>query len=795
MAINTLKTKDDEIYVKKSDIDAIRKRPSMYAAAVGSAGALHICKEIIDNNRDECFKKDSPGNVINVEITEKGMISRDNGRGIPTKLLRVIHETNQAGSNMTRSGGATAGENGTGTALAVALSHDFKVTTIRPQEKKKLTLIYREGELIDEILEDYNGDDHGLITMFTPSKKILGVDKIPVDELVKWIQGFNYTLPKSINLNYTVNGRKYSVVHRNLYEFFDTVIPTEDRFCNTLVIECSNKLTETFMEKPFNRKFKIEAAIVYSNPTNFKGEDTRQSWMNMIYTSQNGSHVNGVINGLSKYLIEKAKSKNKRLNEVDNKDLKKDVLSHLHVVVKAECDFAHMFNSQAKHTVESSELEKCITETVYNTLKEMNQSVIDELVDVVVSNHRARIEGEKARAISRSTKTYKGWTKPKSFIPCSSIKTEQPKELFLVEGNSAGGGIRQARDPLYQAILMFRGKSLNVWDLELDRVLKSDTWMNLVKVLECGIGASFDIKKLAYDRIIIATDADVDGYHIRVIFLTFFYKFMPGIIESGKLWIVEPPLYELKAGKDVNYVASQKEYIEECINSMSDVWIEFPKKNGSKIPANTRDFVTEAFDYLETLEKCSVDLSVSKYLLEYIANGFATYGDSPEKFIDNVDDWLRMVTKVYPEVRFDHNTHQISATIDLIDQLIIVDEALVNSLSDIINIQRKYDILIHYNSKKRNIDVSTTLSKFFENIKRFYPVIKNRFKGLGSTEPDASKKVIMDPKTRRIFRVGFDDIHQTTKMLSNLIGKGKEDVINRKEMLLNFKFDMSMIDT
>ena len=372
---------------------------------------------------------------------------------------------------------------------------------------------------------------------------------------------------------------------------------------------------------------------------------------------------------------------------------------------------------------------------------------------------------------------------------------EQPKELFLVEGNSAGGGIRQARDPLYQAILMFRGKSLNVWDLELDRVLKSDTWMNLVKVLECGIGASFDIKKLAYDRIIIATDADVDGCHIRVIFLTFFYKFMPGIIESGKLWIVEPPLYELKAGKDVNYVASQKEYIEECINSMSDVWIEFPKKNGSKISANTRDFVTEAFDYLETLEKCSVDLSVSKYLLEYIANGFATYGDSPEKFIDNVDDWLRMVTKVYPEVRFDHNTHQISATIDLIDQLIIVDEALVNSLSDIINIQRKYDILIHYNSKKRNIDVSTTLSKFFENIKRFYPVIKNRFKGLGSTEPDASKKVIMDPKTRRIFRVGFDDIHQTTKMLSNLIGKGKEDVINRKEMLLNFKFDMSMIDT
>lgn len=793
MANKPTNFKDDEIYIKESDIDAIRRRPSMYAASVGSAGALHICKEIIDNNRDECFKKESPGNEINIEITDKGIVSRDNGRGIPTKLLRVVHETNQAGSNMTRSGGATAGENGTGTALSVALSHDFKVTTIRPQEKKKLTLIYREGELIDEILEEYNGDDHGLITMFTPSKKILGVDKIPVDELVKWIQGFNYTLPKSINLNYTVNGRKYSVVHRKLYEFFDTVIPSEDRFCNTLVFECSNKLVETFMDKKYNRKFSIEAAIVYSNPTNFKGEDTRQSWMNMIYTSNNGSHVDGVINGLSKYLIERVKAKNKRLSDVDNKDLKKDVLAHLHVVVKAECDFAHMFDSQAKHTVDDNDLMKSIAETVYDTLKGMNQGVIDELIDVVVSNHRARIEGEKARAVSRSTKTLKGWVKPKSFIPCASIKTDHPKELFLVEGNSAGGGIRQARDPLYQAILMFRGKSLNVWDADLTRVLKSDTWMNLIKILGCGVGDSFDIKKLAYDRIIIATDADIDGFHIRVIFLIFFYKFMPEIIQAGKLWIVEPPLYELKSGKQITYVASQKEYIEACISSMEDVNIEFPKKNGSKIIADAKEFVTEAFDYLEKLENLSIDYSISKYLLEYIVNGFATYGETPEQFINNVDDWLRMVTKVYPEVRFDHNTNQISATIDLIDQLIIVDDHLVESLHDLIDIQKRYDILIHYTSK--TVNTTTTLSKFFENIKRFYPVIKNRFKGLGSTEPDASKMVIMDPKTRRIFRVGFEDIEWTTQRLARLVGKTKEDVLERKEMLMDFKFDMSMIDT
>jgi DNA gyrase subunit B len=123
---------------------------------------------------------------------------------------------------------------------------------------------------------------------------------------------------------------------------------------------------------------------------------------------------------------------------------------------------------------------------------------------------------------------------------------------------------------------MFKGKSLNVWDNDLDRVLKSEPWLNLVKILGCGIGSGFDIKKLKYDKIIIATDADVDGYHIRVGFITFFVKYMPDIIRAGKLYIAEPPLYKLQRGKDVSYVATRREYMDKCIESLGDLEIEFP---------------------------------------------------------------------------------------------------------------------------------------------------------------------------------------------------------------------------
>ena len=549
-----------------------------------------------------------------------------------------------------------------------------------------------------------------------------------------------------------------------------------------------DKLDETVLGKVYHRKFNIEVAMMYSDPDSYKGEDIRQSWMNMIHTYENGSHMDGVIRGFSRFITEKIVKSNKKLEDAD---LRKDILAHLNVVIKANCNFANMFSAQAKYMVFNKELGKAIESCVYHKLLEMNSSnAINSICNAIIGNHRARIEGEKARNVASVTRVKKQWTTPDSYLPCSSVKTDMPKELFIVEGKSAGGGLTGARDARYQAILMCKGKGLNVYDVPLDKVVISDSWKNMVPILGCGVGPTFDMKKLKFDKIIIATDADIDGFQIRTILCTFFKKFLPEIIDAGKLYIAEPPLYKLVNGKDVSYVATQTEYIEKCIKSIGDVHIDFPDAKGANV--DIQDFIREAFDYLNILKECSIDRSVNRYLLEHIAHGLAQYGDV-NGFVKNVDKWIRSLVKIYPELGFNHDTNQVVATIDLIDQLVVVDEELYASLLPIIEIIRKYGMLIHYTSDKRSMNKQTALSGFFEFIEDLYPVIKGRYKGLGSSDAIVMREVVMDPRTRRIIRVTANDINTMEKM-GALVGNGKENIYQRKEMLMDFKFTKADID-
>lgn len=212
----------------------------------------------------------------------------------------------------------------------------------------------------------------------------------------------------------------------------------------------------------------------------------------------------------------------------------------------------------------------------------------------------------------------------------------------------------------------------------------------------------------------------------------------------------------------------------------------------AKQKADVREFVTEAFDYLNILKECSINYSVNRYLLEYIANGYVKYGDS-KNFIDHIDEWLRFLSDIYPELGFDHETHQIRAVIDLQDQLVVLDDDLRTALESIIDIQTRYGLLIEYKSASKGIKKTTPLSGFFEYIEDQYPVIKGRYKGLGSSDAEVSKEVIMDPKTRRIVRVSMND-PDTYQKMAVLVDDGKDARTQRKEILLNFPFTMDMID-
>lgn len=207
---------------------------------------------------------------------------------------------------------------------------------------------------------------------------------------------------------------------------------------------------------------------------------------------------------------------------------------------------------------------------------------------------------------------------------------------------------------------------------------------------------------------------------------------------------------------------------------------------------DAKDFVTKAFDYRNILTEVSINRSTNVYLLEYIAYGFAKYGDTVESFEDNADDWVRMLCKTYPELTYSRKSHQIKAVIDLIDQLVVVDDDLIAQLRYIIDIQKEYGLLVKYVDKNKQ-PVQTTILRYFEYIERLYPSIKARYKGLGSSAASVSREVLMDPKTRRLLRVTMDDA-EIMKTMGMLVGDGKENKNARKEMLMGFKFDMSMID-
>ena len=643
---NIFDYKDDEMTFIESDIEKIQQRPSMYNGYDKEDGSLHICFEIIDNSRDECMKPNTPGDTIQVSVTDSMLIVKDNGRGIATNQLRKIFETLNAGSNIVRKEGVmSAGENGAGSTITTALSSHLKLVSTRPQEKKRLTLVYKEGKLVEETLEKYTGDEHGMYTEFKPSKKYLGTDKIPVDRLCEWIENFRYTLSPKINFEYTIRGKKHVLEHKRLYDYFDEVgITSENTMCVPYDLSCSGKLTEIVREESYNRRFNLEASIVYAS-MDYKGEDVRKSWMNMISTFNNGMHMNGFINGLSQYLTEKVIQKKPALKD---EDLKKDILAHLQIVLKCETDCTNIFNSQEKSYVYPRPLLHAIEKAVYEEICK-HPSHINDLVEIVIQNNRVRKAGEQARNVSKETKAIKSWEKPANFISCSS-NDKRIIELSLCEGKSASGAVRSARDPKTQAIYLLQGKPLNAWNETLERVLQSRIWRDLIKVLGCGIGPTFNIKKLNYSRIIIQTDADVDGFQIRVLCILFFWRWMPEIITEGRLYIGEAPLYKIemsKSGKKIyQYIANKTEYLEKCLESAANIKIIDDK-------FTSRELITNAFEYNSILHEVAISRSSNEQLLELIAFGFAKYGESAEAFNKNYKKWLNMASGTFKEIGYD----------------------------------------------------------------------------------------------------------------------------------------------
>lgn len=534
-------------------LEAVRLRPGMYIGSTGPKGLHHLVFEIVDNSIDEAVG--GYCDWIDVRIKPDGSITvSDNGRGIPVDIhpqmgipaIEVILTTLHSGGKFGGSGyNISGGLHGVGLSVVNALSSWMEVIVYRSGET--YTQRYERGKPVNQLQNLGATKRQGTTIHFFPDPEIFEETVFDRDVLIQRLRELSY-LNKGLRI---------------LFQDERDAEPYSKEFNSTGLkdfVTYINKSKEVVNLDPVYFEVKkddvvVEAAIQYNNGYN----ENIYSFANNIRTQEGGTHETGFKNALTRVINEYAK-KNNILKENDanlaGEDIREGVAAVISVLVKDP-----QFEGQTKTKLGNTYIRGVVDAAVYESVEDyLNEHPADakKILEKAISARRAREAARKARELTRRKSALESTSLPGKLADCSNRDPAQ-SELFLVEGDSAGGSAKQGRDRNYQAILPLRGKILNVEKARLDRVLSSEEIRNLITAMGTGIGEDFDIKKARYHKLFIMTDADVDGAHIRILLLTFFYRYMKELIEQGYVYIAQPPLYGLKRGKEVHYFFNDSE--------------------------------------------------------------------------------------------------------------------------------------------------------------------------------------------------------------------------------------------
>lgn len=545
-------------------LEAVRKRPGMYIGSTGPRGLHHLVYEIVDNSIDEALAGFC--STINVTIHKDNSITvEDDGRGMPVdnhpKLgipaVEVIHTVLHAGGKFGGGGyKVSGGLHGVGASVVNALSTKMEVEIKRNGKIYKQT--YAKGKTTSPLTEIGNARKTGSKTTFWPDPEIFDETEYDFEVLERRLRemaflnkGIKITLKderagkeKNEEFHYE-GGLKEFVKHLNTNK--------EPLHPDVIYFEVADKERE------------VEVAMQYTDRYN----EMLLSYANNINTTEGGFHMVGFKTALTRIINDYAK-RTKILKENDDSLSGEDVREGLTAIVSVKLT-EPQFEGQTKTKLGNSEMRGFVeTATAENVMAflEENPTQAKIIIDKCLRASRAREAARKARELTRRKSVLDGISMPGKLADCSE-KNPALSEIFLVEGDSAGGSAKQGRDRLRQAVLPLRGKILNVEKARLDKILNSDEIKNMITAFGCNIGPDFDESKLRYHKIIIMTDADVDGAHIRTLLLTFFYRYMTPLIEKGYVYAAQPPLFQVKKGKEVYYTYSEREQ-EKLMKEIAD---------------------------------------------------------------------------------------------------------------------------------------------------------------------------------------------------------------------------------
>ncbi|MBK66225.1 MAG: DNA topoisomerase (ATP-hydrolyzing) subunit B [Chloroflexi bacterium] len=821
--MSNAKYTSEEITVLKG-LEAVRKRPGMYIGTTGLEGVQHLIHEIVDNSVDESMAGFC--DTVEIVLNPDGSVTvSDNGRGIPVDVkkgtgksaLEIVMTTLHAGGKFeSKSYQVSGGLHGVGASVVNALSEKLTVSVKRDGFLHKQE--YSRGKIVSEIektpLEDSIKHETGTTITFMPDIQIFKNIDYSFKNIttrfkemaylnpgltIRFRSEFHQDLWPNNRITYMFTGGVQSFV-RSLNRSRTPIHPN--------IASINGRLSPDDVKAKVDTPVIVDIAFQYNETF----QENVLSFANCIVTPEGGTHLTGFRRSLTRAINNYGK-KNGILKD-DLKDVSgEDVREGLMAVISVKLG-EPQFEGQTKAKLGNPEIESAVTSLMTQQLTEYledNPNDAKSILEKAATAARAREAAKKARDLVIRKNAMEGGALPGKLADCSE-KDPSKSELFLVEGDSAGGSAKQGRDRNFQAILPLRGKILNVEKARPDKMLGHAEIAALITATGTGIGIEdYDASKLRYHKIVIMTDADVDGAHIRTLLLTFFYRNMPQLIGDGNLFIAQPPLYKGSKGKSSQWLYSETEkdawMAEKIYGKIKVVSSNSPDKKIEKgelgiFSSNIKDYI-DSFKGLESLEipsgvieKLIVDPAYSD--LEFTpARDLGQPPEQPQSSFDdllNVDEETNIEVPIVEEIEeIEEITHEIDGyevTKNIYDHPTVNRlRKIYKKIGDFLN-EESFEVF------KGTEIISSKISwkeipEILENNAENSGVNIQRYKGLGEMNADQLWETTMDPENRVLLQVTSDDATAADDLFRKLMG---DDVEPRRRFIQTNALEAKNID-